>query len=150
MHRRSTAQAPTIDVLIVDDHPIAREGLRQMLASCDFIHIAGEAANGVEAIARVVELRPDVVLMDIRMPGPSGLEVTRQIKAELPATSVIIVTSYDDEALLADSIWAGANGYLLKDTSRELLQHAIRAAAAGGMPFGPDLLFRALEANSPY
>ncbi|MDB5059727.1 MAG: liaR [Chloroflexi bacterium] len=122
-----------IGVLIVDDHPVAREGLRRMLERSDDIYVVGEAKDGVEALEQVAELHPNVVLMDIRMPGPSGLDVTRLVKAEVPATAVIIVTSYDDEALLMDTILAGASGFLLKDASRNLLVHTIHAVAAGGM-----------------
>ena len=134
-----------IGVLIVDDHPLAREGLRRMLENSDDIDVVGEARDGVEALERIAALHPPVVLMDIRMPGPNGLDVTRQVKAALPTTAVIMMTSYEDVGLMVDAIWAGSSGFLLKDASRALLLHTIHAVAAGGMLIDAILLRQALS-----
>jgi DNA-binding NarL/FixJ family response regulator len=136
MYRNEHASTPgpgMIRVLIVDDHPVAREGLRRMLEHSDDICVVGEAQDGVEALELVAVLHPNVVLMDLRLPGPNGLDVTRLVKAEVPNTAVIIVTCYDDDGLLVDILWAGASGFLLKDASRTLLLHTVHAVVAGGM-----------------
>lgn len=134
-----------ITVLIVDDHTIAREGLRAMLETDEHISVVGDAADGQEALERVSALRPKIVLMDIRMPRMDGLEATRRIKHEQPTTSVVIMTSYDDDALVVDAVRAGASGYLLKDSSRALLLHTIGAAASGGILIKAALLRRAVS-----
>jgi NarL family two-component system response regulator YdfI len=148
MYRNAHASKPgpgIIGVLIVDDHLVAREGLRRMLEHSDDIRVVGEAKDGVEALEQVARLHPHVVLMDLRMPGPSGLDVTRLVKAEVPTTAVIIVTCYDDDALLVDTLWAGASGFLLKDASRSLLLHTIHAVAAGGMSIDAVMFRRAFN-----
>lgn len=134
-----------ISVLVVDDHTVAREGLRAMLDIDPQVHVVGEAANGFEALERVNELHPQVVLMDIRMPLLDGLEATRRIKAEFPTTAVIMMTSYDDDALVLDAVRAGAAGYLLKDASRALLCHTLGAVVGGGILIKASLLRKAIN-----
>jgi len=122
-----------ITVLVVDDHPLAREGLRVMLQANEQVRVIGEAANGLEALACVDALQPMVVLMDVRMPGLDGLETTRRLKAEYPSIAVIMLTSYEDHALVVDAVRAGASGYLLKDASRQLIDATINVVTAGGV-----------------
>ena len=135
----------SIKVLLVDDHPVVREGLRAMLAGESGIELVGEASGGQEAVQEVASLKPDVVLMDIRMPDMSGTEATRQIKNANPTTSVIMLTMYDSEMYVVESIRAGAAGYLTKDASRELLGHAIRAVVDGGTLVRSGLLRQAIQ-----
>ena len=122
-----------IKVLLADDHPVVRAGLRTMLETVSDIEVVGEACDGLEAIDKVSECQPDVVLMDLRMPNMDGLEATKRIKSQLASTAVIMLTIYADDAYIIDAVRAGAVGYLLKDTSRDLLIHAIRAVTSGGM-----------------
>lgn len=137
-----------ISVLIVDDHPVAREGLRRVLEQCETITVVADAGDGRSALELVSQLHPDVVLMDIRMPGVNGLDITRQIKAEAPAVSIIIMTNYDDDTLMMDTIRVGASGYLLKDVTRDLLVHTIHAVAAGGLMVDAAVLRQALTTGA--
>lgn len=134
-----------IKVLIVDDHPVVREGLRAMIEGEEDVRVVGEASDGAEALARAQELLPTVVLMDIRMPKMDGLEATRRLKVLSPSTSVIMISIYDNDAHVIDAIRAGAAGYILKDVSRDLLVHTVKAVSAGGMLLKSSLLRRALE-----
>ncbi len=120
-----------IRVLIADDHLVVREGLYTILEVSGDIEPVGEAANGAEAVRLVGELSPDVVLMDLRMPGMDGIEAIQQIKARYPAVEIVILTTYDDDENIVQGLRAGARGYLLKDTGRQALFEAIRAAARG-------------------
>ena len=137
-----------ISVLIVDDHAIARLGLRAMLESDPQVQVVGEASSGAEALERIEELQPSVVLMDIKMPNMDGLETTRQLKNQYPATSVIILTNHDDEAMVVEAVRVGAGGYLLKDASRELLVNTIGAVASGGILIEAPLLRKALASHA--
>lgn len=129
-----------IKVLLADDHPVVREGLRTMLATAKDIDVVAEASDGQEALDKVNELQPDVVLMDLRMPNLDGLEATKRIKNQHPSIAIIMLTIYDNDAYIVDAVRAGAVGYLLKDTSRDLLIHAIRAVTSGGMLVKTSLL----------
>jgi NarL family two-component system response regulator YdfI len=120
-----------IRVLIADDHLVVREGLRTILEVAGDIELAGEATDGAEAVRLAGELAPDVVLMDLRMPNVDGIEAIRQIKARYPDLEVVILTTYDDDENIVQGLRAGARGYLLKDSGREALFDAIRAAARG-------------------
>jgi NarL family two-component system response regulator YdfI len=120
-----------IRVLIVDDHLVVREGLHTILEVSGDLEPVGEAANGAEAVRLVGELSPDVVLMDLRMPGMDGIEAIQQIKARYPVVEIVILTTYDDDEYIVQGLRAGARGYLLKDTGRQALFEAIRAAARG-------------------
>jgi DNA-binding NarL/FixJ family response regulator len=135
-------------VLVVDDHPVVREGLRAMLGTVPRIELVGEAGSGQEAIEMAARLEPDVVLMDILMPGMSGIEATQQIKEARPSTAVIVLTMYDTEAHVVGALRAGAAGYLVKDFSRELLCSAIDAVMEGGAMVRSDLLRQAVEGVS--
>jgi len=120
-----------IRVLIADDHMVVREGLQTVLEVAGDIEPVGAAADGAEAVRMAGELAPDVVLMDLRMPGIDGIEAIRQIKDLYPAVEIVILTTYDDDEYIVQGLRAGARGYLLKDTSRQALFDAIRAAARG-------------------
>jgi DNA-binding NarL/FixJ family response regulator len=120
-----------IRVLIADDHPVVRAGLQGMLLGQPDIQVVGEAVTGAEAIALSEQLRPNVVLMDLRMPELDGVSATMRIREGLPQTRVLVLTTYDGDADILRAVEAGATGYLLKDTPRDDLFKAIRAAAKG-------------------
>ncbi|HXC84964.1 MAG TPA: response regulator transcription factor [Trebonia sp.] len=122
-----------IRVVLADDHPVVREGLRGMLAAEPDIEVVGEAASGPEAVILAERLRPDVVLMDLRMPGGDGVEATRQ----LAGITVVVLTTYDSDADILRAVEAGAAGYLLKDTPRAVLADSVRAAARGETVLAP-------------
>ncbi len=139
-----------IRVLIADDHMVVREGLRLILEAGDGFQFVGEAADGAAAVRLAGEQQPDVVLMDLRMPGMDGLEAMQQIAARWPRIGVVILTNYNEDDLMVRSLRAGARGFLLKDTDRETLFHAIRAAARGETLLKPEILSRVLSrAESP-
>ena len=121
----------TIRVLIVDDHSVVRRGLSALLATEPGIEVAGEAADGREAVERAVELRPDVVVMDLVLPEFDGVEAIRRIRSHLPEIRVLVLTSFGSDEMLFPALKAGALGYLLKDASPEELVRAIRATAKG-------------------
>lgn len=132
-------------ILIVDDQEIAREGLRALLEAESDFEVVGEATDGDEVVDRVRVLKPDVVLMDVRMRRVSGLEATRLLKRSWPRVVVIIVTMHEDIDYLLEAIEAGAAGYLLKDTPRAQLIEAIRATVSGGSLISPVVLRVLLE-----
>ena len=132
-------------VLIVDDHEVVREGLRSLLNRREGISVVGEAGTVGTAVEEAARLRPDVVIMDVRLPDGSGVEACREIRQENPAARVIMLTSYaDDEAVFA-SILAGAAGYLLKQTRGQALAEAIEAVAQGGSLLDPAVTQKVLE-----
>ncbi|MGF1662594.1 MAG: response regulator [Kineosporiaceae bacterium] len=118
-------------VLVVDDQQLMRDGLSSLLDLQDGVSVVGTAADGDEAAAAVAELAPDVVLMDVRMPGADGVAATRRIREEHPACQVLMLTTFDDDEYVTSALRAGACGYLLKDMPAGDLAHAVRAAAAG-------------------
>ncbi|MEU0237046.1 response regulator transcription factor [Nocardiopsis sp. NPDC006198] len=120
-----------IRVLLVDDHPVVREGIRGMLGAEPDLSVVGDAASGPEALALVAALSPDVVLMDLRMPGGDGVSATERITADHPGAHVLVLTTYDTDGDILRAVEAGATGYLLKDTPRAALADAVRAAARG-------------------
>jgi DNA-binding NarL/FixJ family response regulator len=134
-----------IRILIADDHPVVRTGLRGMLATPEEFVIVGEAENGEEALRLTGERRPDIVLMDLRMPVLDGLQATICIKQQYPLTQILILTTYDSDRDIVTAIQAGAIGYLLKDAPREDLYQAIRAAAKGKSALNPDIAARLME-----
>ncbi|MFP4394141.1 MAG: response regulator [Anaerolineales bacterium] len=133
-----------IHVLIADDHLIVREGLRLILETVDGIVLAGEAADGVEAVRLADEIQPDVILMDLRMPKMDGLAAIKKLQATHPEVAVVILTTYNEDDLMVQGLKAGARGYLLKDTDRETLFNAIRAAARGEMLLKPEVIAKLL------
>ncbi|MFA1537892.1 response regulator [Actinomadura monticuli] len=131
-----------ITLLIVDDHPVVRDGLRGMFAATAGFEVLAEAADGREAVALAEELRPDVVLMDLRMPGGGGVEaITELVRRGLPC-KVLVLTTYDTDTDTIPAIEAGATGYLLKDAPREELFDAVRAAAEGRTVLSPAIASR--------
>lgn len=127
----------TVHILIVDDHPVVRFGLRGMLEAYDDLRVVGEAGSGDEAIVLAAATRPDVILMDLRMPGTDGATATARIRQEHPGIRVLVLTTYEGDADILPAIEAGATGYLLKDTPIGTLTDAIRAAARGETVLAP-------------
>ncbi|MEH0421332.1 response regulator transcription factor [Streptomyces sp. B21-083] len=132
----------TVQILIVDDHPVVRFGLRGMLEAYDDLRVVGEAGSGDEAIVLASTTRPDVVLMDLRMPGTDGATATARIRQEHPGIRVLVLTTYEGDADILPAIEAGATGYLLKDTPIGTLTDAIRAAARGETVLAPPVAAR--------
>lgn len=138
-------QTNPIRILVVDDHPIVRQGLRSLLSNHDDIEIVAEAENPRQALEAAQQYRPQVVLLDIRLPGATGIEVTRKLRHDQPQARILILTSYDDDEYLAGALEAGAHGYLLKSVSDEALVGAIHAVQRGERLISPPLLDRLLE-----
>jgi DNA-binding NarL/FixJ family response regulator len=127
----------TISLLIADDHPVVRNGLRGIFTGDADFDVLGEAASGKEAVTLTLARRPDVVLMDLRMPDGDGVSAIRALAAESPATKVLVLTTYGDDGDVLAAIDAGATGYLLKDAPREELLRGVRAAARGESVLSP-------------
>ncbi|MBL3665494.1 response regulator transcription factor [Streptomyces sp. M2CJ-2] len=142
----ATTDPPAVSVLIVDDHPVVRDGLRGMFESAPGFRVLGEAANGVEALERAAALDPDVVLMDLRMPGGSGVDAIRELSRRGARAKVLVLTTYDTDSDTLPAIEAGATGYLLKDAPREELFTAVRAAAEGRTVLSPAVASRLVSA----
>jgi DNA-binding NarL/FixJ family response regulator len=139
-----------IRILIADDHGVVRQGLRMFLALDPEFEIVGEAADGAQAVRLAQEIQPDVVLMDLVMPGMDGIEATRAIRARLPDTEVIALTSVLEDDKVVGAIRAGAIGYLLKNTDADDLARAIKAAAAGQVQLSPQAAARLMrEVRAP-
>ena len=138
-----------ITVLVVDDHPLFRDGLTSLLATVDDIDVIGSAGDGRSAVQQALELRPDVVLMDLNLPEVTGLEATRQILAAAPECAVLVLTMVADEASVVASRRVGARGYLLKESGQHEVLAAIRTVAAGGVVFGPKVAARLLDTDRP-
>ncbi len=134
-----------IRVLIADDHTLFRDGLRALFESLADVELIGEAATGEEAIARAERLQPDVVLMDIQMPGINGINATRQIVSTSPHVGVIVVTMFEDDDSVFAAMRAGARGYVLKGADQEEMLRAIRAVARGEALFGPAIAARLMS-----
>ncbi|WP_414941672.1 response regulator [Amycolatopsis sp. cmx-11-51] len=128
-----------ITIMLVDDHPVVREGLRGMLEAEPDLSVVGEAGSGDEAVALSRVKQPDVILMDLRMPGLDGVGATRQILADRPGQRVVVLTTYETDADILRAVEAGASGYLLKDASRTELAGAIRAASRGETVLAPSV-----------
>jgi DNA-binding NarL/FixJ family response regulator len=141
----SGAQTTSGRVLIADDHELVREGLRGMLAYEQDLEVVGEASNGREAVELCRSLKPDLVLMDVRMPEMDGLEATHLIKAEQPSVSVLVITTYENPDYLVEAIKEGAAGYVLKDASNQRLLNAIRRALSGEFPIDQELAVQVIK-----
>lgn len=129
----------TIRVLIVDDHAVVRNGLRFFLLAAEGLELVGEASSGEEALTQCARLQPDVVLMDLMMPGMGGVAAIRAVREQNPETRVIALTSFEEEDLVQKALGAGASGYLLKNVAAEDLAKAIRAAQAGQSTLAPEV-----------
>jgi DNA-binding NarL/FixJ family response regulator len=139
-----------IRVLVADDHGVLRDGLAGLIAAQPDLELVGTAANGAEAVELCRAIAPDVVLMDLEMPVLDGIDATRAILAELPATVVLVLTSFSDRRRITGALDAGAVGYLLKDASADEVVRGIRTAAGGGSPLDPRAARSLLEAqNAP-
>src|SRR5918997_1937460 len=136
--RTGTRTGP-VRVLIADDHGLVRDGYKLMLEREEDLEVVGEASNGREAVELCRKLRPDLILMDVRMPEMDGLEATRRIKAEFPTTGVLVVTTYDNPDYLFEAIEAGAAGYVLKDAPKQQLVNAVRRTLNGESPLNQEL-----------
>ncbi len=136
---RTGAGAGSARLVIADDHDLVRDGYHRMLDREPDLEVVGEARDGREAVELCRRLRPDLVLMDVRMPGMDGLQATREIKGEMPATSVLIVTTYDNPDYLLDAIKAGAAGYVLKDAPKSQLISAVRRTLNGESALNQEL-----------
>jgi len=133
-----------IRVVLADDHPVVRGGLRALLESIDGYEVVGEAVDGEGAVREAQLEHPDVVLMDIRMPGMDGLEATRRLRVAVPDTMVLVLTMFDDDDTVFAAMQAGARGYLLKGAQQDEIDRAIRAVVAGEAIFGPGVAARVL------
>ena len=135
----------SVRILVTDDHPVVRAGLSGMLSGEPDFEVVGEAQNGKEAVAFVGELKPDVVLMDLRMPEMDGVTAIEHIKSSYPDVHVLVLTTYESDADILRAIETGATGYLLKDTPREELFGAIRTVAQGQSPLVPGVAARLMQ-----
>ncbi len=129
-------------MLIADDHPVVRRGMTALLASLDGVEVVGEAGSGEEALRETHLTHPDVVIMDIRMPGMDGVEATRRLCATLPDVAVLVVTMFEDDDTVLAAVRAGARGYLLKGAEQEHVETALRAVRTGQLVVGPGIAER--------
>ena len=136
--------APPIRIVVADDHPVVRGGPVALLRTIEGLDVVAEASDGVAAVRLAEEHRPDVVLMDVRMPGIDGVEATRRIRERAPECRVLILTMHDDDATVFTAMQAGAQGYLLKESEQDDVVRAVRAVVAGEAIFGPGVAARVL------
>jgi NarL family two-component system response regulator YdfI len=137
-----------IRILIADDHDVVRDGLKLILETEEDFQVIGEVGDGAKAVQLTEELQPDVILMDLRMPGMDGLQAIEKIHAKWPKVAVVILTTYNEDDLMMRGLRAGARGYLLKDTNRQTLFNSLRAAARGEALFMPEVIARVLSQPS--
>lgn len=143
----------SIRVILADDHALVRKGIREFLEEAGDIQVVAEADDGEEALARIAELRPDVAVLDIQMPGLTGIEVTRRVKTDHPNVKVLILTAYDYDPYIFAALQAGANGYILKTARSHELTAAVRAVHDGGSALDPTVTRKVVEhmaTGSPY
>lgn len=146
-------ETPPIRVVLADDHAVVRRGIREFLEEEGDIQVVAEADDGEQALARIAELRPDVAVLDIQMPGLTGIEVTRRIKADYPDVQVLILTAYDYDPYIFAALQAGANGYILKTARSHQLTAAVRTVHDGGTALDPAVTRKVVEhitSGSPY
>lgn len=142
----TTGNAPNrIRILIADDHPVVREGIAAMFVHQVDMEVVGSASNGIEAIEKTRELRPDVILMDLRMPALDGVEAMKRIRSENPDVKLIVLTTYDTTDLVVSAIKAGAQAYLLKDAPRDDIFRAIRAVCEGKSVIEPAVASKVIQ-----
>lgn len=134
-----------IKVIIVDDQPLIRDGLAALLNLRSELEVVGVASNGMEAYERSVEMEPDIVLMDIRMPQTNGVVGTKMITSQLPNTKVLMLTTFQDSELIFSALEEGASGYLLKDMSADMITNAIKTVQSGGMVLPPEITAQMLQ-----
>jgi DNA-binding NarL/FixJ family response regulator len=148
-----STEVATIPLLIVDDHPVVRHGLQAILQTDASLRVVGEAVDGLDALEKVAELHPRVVLMDVHMPRMDGLAATRKIKERFPRVAVVILTLYNNEQYVVEAVKAGAAGYLLKTSSRDEISSTIHEVNSGGMLIRSSTLHKALagtvESDAP-
>jgi DNA-binding NarL/FixJ family response regulator len=138
-------ETSNLRVLIADDHPLFRDGLKTMLTSSPFTELVGEASDGEEAVSLAADLQPDVVVMDVQMPGMSGIEATRRIMRDSPQVRVLVVTMFEDDATVFSAMRAGARGYVLKGANYAEMLRAIQAAGNGEAIFSPQVAVRLMD-----
>jgi len=131
-----------VTILIADDHPVFRKGLRALLDAIEEVEVVGEATGGEEAVALAIDLLPDVVVMDIQMPGVNGVEATRRIAASAPSVRILVLTMFDDDDTVFAAMRAGAAGYVLKDAEHDDIIRSMLAVARGDAVFGPGVAAR--------
>lgn len=136
-------------VLLVDDHALVRQGLRAVLGTTDDCTVVGEAATGEEAVERAAETTPDVVVMDLSMPGEGGVAATARLRTAMPAVRVLVLTTFSDDRRVRDALAAGATGYLLKDAAPDEVVAAVRAAARDETPIDPRVARALLPGAAP-
>lgn len=134
-----------IRIVVADDHPVVRGGLVALLRSIPGLDVVGEATDGASAVEAAAEFEPDVILMDVRMPGMDGIEATRQIRDRTPKSRVLMLTMHDDDATVFTAMKAGARGYLLKEAEQDHIVRAVRGVVAGEAIFGPGVAARMLR-----
>ena len=142
------SETRNIEVMVVDDHPVVRHGIQAILFTFDDINVIGEAGNGLDALALCKKTKPDVVLMDIVMPGMNGVETTRALIEHNSQLKIIVLTSFPDQDLVRQALEAGAMGFLLKDTPKEVLGNAIRSAYDGRTVLSPEATQALLQAKA--
>lgn len=143
-----TEPGRTLRVVVVDDHDLLREGVSSVIASYRDLDVVGEARNGETAIETIAELRPDVVVMDIVMPGMGGVEAIRRLRSDDPSLGIVALSSYSDGAQVRAAIDAGATGYLIKSVDGESLARAVRSAAEGTATFSPEVTLALIGGES--
>jgi DNA-binding NarL/FixJ family response regulator len=134
-----------IRVMLVDDHPIVRQGVRSVLANHPDIEVVGEADGAPSLFASLDALKPDIILLDVRMPGPNGIEITQRLKREHPEIKIIVLSTYDEDEFLLGALRAGAEGYLLKSASAQVLASAIRQVGKGERLLSPALVGKVMR-----
>ena len=149
MTEQDTSGADPIRVMIVDDHPVYRDGLASLLDPLPEIDVVARASDGAEAVALAAEHRPDVIVMDVQMPGVNGIDATRTITADSPGTGVLVLTMGEDDGTVLAALRAGARGYLRKGAEQDEIVRAVTTVHGGGVVFGASLAARIAEVLTP-